>query len=181
VSAPDFTRTLARTDACPPVPALRLGALLYGLDDSWADRWLRQLRVSNEVRKRAVGVVKHAALPPSDIDGEALRRWVARVGRSVMPDLLEVARADERCGGPILPPLPQRAVAVLESGLPLTPAELPLDGGTLMAELGLEPGPQVGEILRWLVERVLEDPSRNDEAALRALLPAARDAIRSEA
>ncbi len=49
---------------------------------------------------------------------------------------------------------------------PLTPQDLALDGRAVMAILGAGPGPHVGEALRHLLDRVLEDPSRNAPAAL---------------
>jgi hypothetical protein len=39
-----------------------------------------------------------------------------------------------------------------------------------MAALGCSPGPRVGEALRYLEERILEDPSCNTPAALLDLL-----------
>ena len=47
---------------------------------------------------------------------------------------------------------------------------LALDGRAVMEILGIGPGPQVGRALRYLTERVREDPRHNTEAALRALL-----------
>jgi hypothetical protein len=43
---------------------------------------------------------------------------------------------------------------------------LAVDGTDLMAELGLEPGPEVGRLLDALLQGVLDDPSRNERATL---------------
>ncbi len=45
-----------------------------------------------------------------------------------------------------------------------------LDGLEVAEILGAPPGPRVGEALRHLLERVLEDPSENEPQRLRAAL-----------
>jgi tRNA nucleotidyltransferase (CCA-adding enzyme) len=57
---------------------------------------------------------------------------------------------------------------VLHQGPPLTIGDLALDG-TDLKELGLPPGPQFGEILRYLLEEVLDRPEANNRAELKAL------------
>ena len=42
-------------------------------------------------------------------------------------------------------------------------------GGKDLIGAGIAPGPQMGEILRYLLERVLEEPELNTKAALIAL------------
>jgi hypothetical protein len=49
---------------------------------------------------------------------------------------------------------------------PLHASDLALDGRSLMGLLGIAPGPEVGEALRYLLDRVLEDPDLNDRARL---------------
>jgi tRNA nucleotidyltransferase (CCA-adding enzyme) len=48
--------------------------------------------------------------------------------------------------------------------------DLAVDGRFVMEVLGCAPGPQVGRALRFLTDRVLEDPARNTPEALRVLL-----------
>jgi tRNA nucleotidyltransferase (CCA-adding enzyme) len=55
---------------------------------------------------------------------------------------------------------------------PLSTQDLALDGRAVMAILGAGPGPHVGEALRHLLDRVLEDPSLNDREALEGELRA---------
>jgi hypothetical protein len=50
--------------------------------------------------------------------------------------------------------------------------DLALGGREVMELLGCGPGPMVGRALRYLTDRVVEDPSRNTPEALRALLAA---------
>ncbi|MBA3582961.1 MAG: polynucleotide adenylyltransferase, partial [Gemmatimonadetes bacterium] len=51
----------------------------------------------------------------------------------------------------------------------LSARDLAIDGHELMAELGLQPGPEVGRILRELFERVLDDPDLNTRDSLLSL------------
>jgi hypothetical protein len=51
-------------------------------------------------------------------------------------------------------------------------AELALAGTDVMACLGIGPGPRVGAALRFLLERVLEDPAENTPERLSAALRA---------
>ena len=58
---------------------------------------------------------------------------------------------------------------VREKSLILTVKDLAIDGQTLMKELLLKPGPQLGEILRDLLEKVVDDPGLNEQEKLLAL------------
>ena len=49
-------------------------------------------------------------------------------------------------------------------------SDLALDGRAVMEALGIGPGPHVGEALRHLLDRVLQDPGLNDPAALESEL-----------
>ena len=48
--------------------------------------------------------------------------------------------------------------------------DLALDGSAVMEILGCGPGPEVGRALRFLTERVIEDPALNTRERLRELL-----------
>jgi tRNA nucleotidyltransferase (CCA-adding enzyme) len=64
-----------------------------------------------------------------------------------------------------------RAVAGAKAAPPpLTAQDLAIDGRAVMAILGAGPGPHVGEALRHLLDRVLEDPALNAPARLEAVL-----------
>ncbi|MBE3575368.1 MAG: HD domain-containing protein [Firmicutes bacterium] len=62
-----------------------------------------------------------------------------------------------------------RAEKVLAGAVPLKPAQLAANGRDLQAWLGIPPGPQVGRLLRYLHQQVLDDPARNTPAQLRRL------------
>ena len=60
--------------------------------------------------------------------------------------------------------------AIRREAPPLSAQQLAIDGRGAMEVLGVGPGPHVGEALRHLLDRVLEDPSLNARPALEAEL-----------
>jgi tRNA nucleotidyltransferase (CCA-adding enzyme) len=156
-----------RVEACERDPVLRLAALLFGdVDPPIADAALRTLTASNAERKRIV-----AALGLSKLEAPAdhrLRRALGEVGRDVAADLAALWRAAGRTE------LAGRAAAILSAGDPLVGADLAIKGGDLIAELGLAPGPAIGELMRALLDAVHRDPAANTRERLLAIA-AARD------
>ena len=103
--------------------------------------------------------------------GAAVRRFLRRVGRERVSDLLNLRRADNIGSG--LPPdaghlteLEARIEKELADGAPLSLSELAVDGDDLKTELGLAPGPQIGKLLERLLGSVIEDPARNQRDVL---------------
>lgn len=105
--------------------------------------------------------------------GAAVRRFIRRAGRELVDELLNLRRADNIGSG--LPPgaghvdeLESRVAAEIEAGSPLSLRELAVDGDDLVKNLGLKPGPIVGELLERLLGSVIADPSRNTRERLLA-------------
>jgi tRNA nucleotidyltransferase (CCA-adding enzyme) len=61
---------------------------------------------------------------------------------------------------------------VLRARPPLAATDLATNGQAVMSILGISPGPVVGEALKHLLDRVLEDPALNTPAALESELRA---------
>lgn len=135
---------------------------------------LTRLRFSNEERARIAHLVRHHLVCYSDEwTDAAVRRWIRRVGRERLDDLYALNRADVLSKGKdastdveALEKLQRRVEGVLAAGDALSVRDLAVDGGALMKQLGLRPGRIVGELLEALLERVVDDPSTNDEARL---------------
>ena len=139
-----------------------------------------RLRFSNADTKRVATVA--ASLSPAPLSEEpvGLRRWLNRVGPENFTDIarawLAGARAHEKSERALHQDASPRDVirrinalrTVLREEPPLTIGDLALDG-TDLKELGLPPGPQFGEILRYLLEEVLDRPEANNRADLKAL------------
>jgi hypothetical protein len=106
----------------------------------------------------------------------AVRRFIRRVGEDRVERLLAFRRADLLAHGVPnresvrLDELEKRVKCLQERPFPKRTRELAIDGNKVMAILGIDPGPEVGEVLRWLMEKVTDQPDRNREALLIRLL-----------
>ncbi|HSK19766.1 MAG TPA: CCA tRNA nucleotidyltransferase [Longimicrobiales bacterium] len=189
-----WRRTLAAVDAIPQTrPLLRLTALLHAvgmpaaasrdLRGGWrftghevfgarkARELMERLKASNADTERvATLVAKQSDLFPPDSPDAGVRRWLLHVPPALVPDLFRlrialwranpVARGDDDLAGRW-----RHVRRVLAAQPPLATGDLAIDGDDLKT-LGLPPGPRYGEILRELLDCVIEDPSLNDRKAL---------------
>jgi putative nucleotidyltransferase with HDIG domain len=101
----------------------------------------------------------------------AVRRFIRRVGREYIDDLLNLRAADNVGSG--LPPnagrldeLRRRIEDELRSNPPLTLKDLAVRGDDLTTELGIEPGPKIGNLLERLLQLVISDPPKNRREVL---------------
>ncbi len=139
-----------------------------------AEPMLARLRFSNDERERIVALVRHHLICYDESWSDtAVRRWLRRVGPEILDDLYALNRADVLGKGREVTAdlanaeaLQEHVKRVLAAGAALTTKDLAIDGNDLMAELGIAPGPKLGEILRALLEWVIEDPTRNEREPL---------------
>jgi tRNA nucleotidyltransferase (CCA-adding enzyme) len=143
---------------------------------------LSRLRFSNEERSHITALVRHHLICyDQSWSDAAVRRWLRRVTPELLPDLYQLNEADVLGKGrdvtadlANLAALKQHVERVLAAGAALTTRDLAVDGRVLMQELGMKPGPDLGRILRALLDEVVEDPSKNQRETLleraRALL-----------
>ncbi|MGH7449635.1 MAG: CCA tRNA nucleotidyltransferase [Longimicrobiales bacterium] len=193
--APTFWhQTLAAVDSIPPTrPLLRLAALLHGigipaaaardLRGGWrftghevfgarkARELMQRLKASNaDTDHVAELVAKQSDLFPPDAPDSGVRRWLLHVPPALVADLFRlrialwranpVARGDADLAGRW-----RHVRRVLAARPPLAAGDLAIDGDDLKA-LGMPPGPRYGEILRELLDCVVEDPSLNEREKL---------------
>jgi len=135
---------------------------------------LRALRFPNVTVERVTRLVRFHLVR---YEGKAwtdrtVRRFVRRVGEDVLTDLLLLYKADEAAK----PKFPAKALAcadrverVMAERPALAARDLAVGGVDVMEVLGLAPGPEVGRVLRALMERVLDRPEENDRARLLTL------------
>ncbi|HYQ15501.1 MAG TPA: HD domain-containing protein [Polyangiaceae bacterium] len=135
---------------------------------------LSRLRFSNEERSHITALVRHHLIcyDAAWTDG-AVRRWLRRVTPELVADLYLLNEADVRgkgrdCSADLesLAALKLHVERVLAAGAAFTTRDLAIDGRALMQELGLKPGPDLGRILKALLDEVVDEPSNNTREAL---------------
>ncbi len=131
---------------------------------------LERLKCSNAEIERAGRIDEHRGRLPNPEEPVSIRRWVAALGPAV-DDLVAIARAEGQGAR-----LAEAVRAVRASGVPLSVGDLAI-GGHHLLEAGVPEGPRVGEILRALLERVLEDPDLNTRDRLLELAGRDRDRL----
>jgi tRNA nucleotidyltransferase (CCA-adding enzyme) len=137
---------------------------------------LTRLRFSNEERERIVALVRHHILCYDETWSDAaVRRWLKRVGVELANDLYALGRADGLAKGRDATTDLERIVRleahvgrVIAAGAVFGVKDLAIDGNVLIKELGVPPGRKIGEILRALLEEVVETPSKNERETLLA-------------
>ena len=190
--------------AAPSKPEVRWAALLhdigkpgtrverdgegtfYGhaeLGATLADARLAALRFPNEVRERVVHLIReHMFDFQESWSDAAVRRFVRRVGVEQVADLFDLRMADALGNGTRGPDtqrleaMAKRIGRVLREASALSVQQLAVDGDDVMRALGLPPGPEVGSVLRALLDQVIEQPALNTREALLGRL----DGMRAE-
>ena len=190
-----WAHCLATLDAAarldPANPCLRLAALLHdigkpgtlseghfiGHDEEGArlaELLLTRLAFPRRDVERVVALVRgHMFSYERRWSGAAVRRFIRRVGRDLVDELITL-RAADNVGSGLAPDaghldeLRNRVAAELAAGAPLSLREMAVHGDDLISELGVAPGPIVGKLLEHLLRGVIADPSRNQRTALLA-------------
>jgi len=148
-----------------------------------ADALLERWRWPLAERERIVRLVRQHMFgyQPTWSDA-AIRRFIVKVGPEHLEDLFLLREADHigsgreaDAGG--LSELRARVAAQLDAGVALDLRGLAVDGSDLMTELGVQPGPGLGRLLDWLLERVIAEPAVNTREGL---LDLARRRLSSE-
>ena len=116
-----------------------------------------------------VGLIRHHLICySSEWTDAAVRRFIKRVGPERVDPLLRLGNADALGKGRnveeelvALKELRGRIDKSIEEGNALTTQDLAIGGKDVIEHLEGGAGPIVGEILRTLLDRVIEDPSLN--------------------
>lgn len=142
-----------------------------------AEELMTRLRFSKAEIRRATELLVHLYDPPAaDAPAAAYRRWLSRAGPERLNDLTRLWIARVRAEAPgrrSAEPVRRWRTArrVLRARPALSVGDLAI-GGHELVELGLRPGPQFGEILRALLDRVLEQPELNERERLMEMVRA---------
>jgi tRNA nucleotidyltransferase (CCA-adding enzyme) len=135
-----------------------------------------RLRFSNEEQARIVGLVRHHLIPYSDEWSDAaVRKWIRRVGPDRLEDLYALNAADVGAKGrdasaelAALEQLRAHVARVVAEGAAFSTRDLKIGGHDLIKDLGLRPGPIIGQVLEALLEAVTNDPALNERERLLA-------------
>jgi tRNA nucleotidyltransferase (CCA-adding enzyme) len=143
-----------------------------------AEEICRRLKLANSERETIVNLVGNHMFwyTPEWSDG-TVRRFISRVGVEHLDALFALRAGDVRARGQGEEPgveideLRARVRDEIAKASALKVSDLAVGGADVMEVLGCKPGPIIGEVLRALLERVLDDASLNQRDTLRALIP----------
>jgi len=138
------------------------------------EKILYRYRASNADRNRITSLVRyHMFHYTAEWTDAAVRRFMAEVGLDLLDDLIALRIADAAAISPDnaiptdnLEELMGRVKGILEAKSALNIGSLKVNGKDIIAYLGLKPGPVLGNILRYLLDSVIEDPECNEHSRL---------------
>ncbi len=188
-----WTHSLDALRNCPsPDPIVRFATLLHDIakprtfriDDAGkitfynheiigariAKQIAQRFRLSKRDVDRIFALVRYHMFyyQPHNTDA-AIRRFMRKVGLENVNDILDLREGDRLGSGARktswrLEEMKQRMIEQLHQ--PFAVTDLAIDGNDLMETYGLKPGPQIGQILQTLFEKVLDQPELNERETL---------------
>ena len=186
-----YTHCVKAAAAVPPVPVLRLAALLHDVGKpsvftlgedgqghfynhvepgvAMADSAMLRLRLDNATRQQVLTLIQRHHLPVEPTRKWA-GRWLSRLGEETFFQLLELKRADGQACAPhpgeedILNRAEELARQLLAEAPCLSLRDLAVNGRDAMAA-GLQ-GPEIGKALNALLAQVAEGSLPNDREIL---------------
>lgn len=183
-----YTHSIEALRACPSSdPVVRLATLLHDIDKPvvakaegargvtfynhevsgarTAKRIAERLKLPKKDQDRIFTLVRwHMFVYESKMTDASIRRFIRRVGKENIADMIAL-RVGDRIGGGSkatswrLTELQKRIGEQMYE--PLSLKDLKIDGGEIMKILDIKPSKKVGEILNTLFEEILDDPKKN--------------------
>lgn len=126
----------------------------------------QRLRLSKKQTEKLVTLVRwHMFAYQPEMTDAAIRRFIRRVGKENINDMILLRIGDRKGGGSKatswrLTELQKRVGEQLYE--PMEIKDMAVKGKEVMEILKIKPGPKVGKILKQLFEEVIEDTSRNN-------------------
>jgi len=129
-----------------------------------------RLRFSKKDKEKLWILVRYHmfAYDPKMTD-KAIRRFIRRVGRENINDMMLLRIGDRKGGGSKATSWRLREMQERIGKLMYTPMEIKdmkVNGRDVMKILGIKPGPKVGQVLEKLFEEVMEDDTKNNREYL---------------
>lgn len=190
-----FQHALAVLEATPPRLNVRWAAFLHDIgkpatftrDEDGVGHFYGHHTKGQEITRRILERLKYDNRTIEDITtlvgahmtrfarfrNANLKKLVSQVGEHNLEDLYDLQKADILGSAPpfdfsALNEMQAEIEQILREKPPLKIQDLAVNGFDLM-EIGIEPGPGMGQILHALLEIVLEDPQKNNASTLLSL------------
>ncbi|MBN1897183.1 MAG: HD domain-containing protein [Spirochaetes bacterium] len=138
---------------------------------------LKRLKFSNEIIEKVMKLIRHHMFfYTEEWTDSAVRRFIRKVGLDLLKDLFLLREAD-RIGGGIkkgnsyhLKKLQKHIDRILEEENAFSLKDLKVNGHDVMKIKNIPPSSEVGTILNYLLERVLDHPEDNEKETLKRLI-----------
>lgn len=186
-----FDHILCVVDNTPPSPSVRMAALLhdiakpltFSLDENGIGHYYNHDKLGAEISKEILARLRFSNvfidkvyklirehMHFKNMKEKGLKRQIRRVGEENIFDLIELKKADKVCKSDnkdisLIEEREERIRAILNNKEPFEKSHLNIDGNDIIA-LGYKPGKEIGKILDYLLERVLEHPEYNKKEKL---------------
>ncbi|MBL7159394.1 HD domain-containing protein [Candidatus Microgenomates bacterium] len=131
----------------------------------------QRLRFSKKDREKLVNLVRwHMFTVDEKITDSAVRRFIRRIGKENVNEMMDVRIADRLGGGCLNETswrlrLLQKRILDVQKHIPAV-EDLKISGHDVMKVLNLDPGPKVGQILNRLFEEISDNPIKNKKSYL---------------
>ena len=193
-----FRHIMETLDRVEPDPVLRLTALLHDVakprvrekaNGEWrflghekasaglSEQIMDRFKFSKHMIQKVTNIITHHMIGyNTGWTNGAIRRLIRRVGLEDIMDLIAFRRADIFAHGlndhksDILDELEKRIMDQINGPMAISTQDLAIDGFKVMEFLGISPGPEVGKILKQLMEKVTDHPEMNNQKNLFSLL-----------
>lgn len=185
-----FDHSLCVVDNSPPILSVRMSALLhdigkpsaFSMDEKGIGHYynhdkigaeksraiLNRLRCSKEFTNEVVLFVREH-MHYSDIKEKGIKRMLSRVGEDKIFDLMELKMADRKCKNGKDTSSIERVIEqireILDKKEPFKKEHLAVDGNDII-RAGYKRGELIGQILDYLLERIIKEPEVNNKEDL---------------
>ena len=150
-----------------------------------ARKILRRLKFDNQTIKQVTTLVRwhdRRFASIEEVNKKTVRRWVSQLTPELFTRLMEVQKADISAQSDYLRDKKEQVLQetkklfeeIIEEKNCLSIKELKINGKDLM-DMGVPQGKEIGQILSWLLDQVLEDPQLNERETLTRMAEEKRD------
>ncbi|MCF6462756.1 CCA tRNA nucleotidyltransferase [Clostridium sp. Cult1] len=191
-----YNHILCVLDNTPSVIQIRLAALFhdigkpytltmdeegighfYGHDKLGAEiskEVLKRFKASNNLIEEVYNLVKEHMNHHANFKDKGLKRLIRRLGEEEVFHLIELQIADIKCSNKEanvdhIIERRNRIKEILEKDEAYKIEQMHIDGKDLI-KLGFEQGPIIGEILEFLLDKIIEEPELNDRGILKNIV-----------